>query len=562
MPTIINYDLSTSDKGTGNTRYTLIQDWLDEMLIAYPDLVASDVVPRLNIYNDFGAGLSENRIDFNNFTTDSTRKFILEVVDGERHDGTPGTGFHLTHNTIEFIFIFRDRHVDIIGFELSCPSATKEVFYAPDNALIKDFLIHDYGTKNVINHGGNTCRMENGIIYNIAPAASGDTSIPVRHSILNNVIICAEDSTGAVAGGYNGDIVVHESECNDVYIYHDHEMVTYETFRGCTGDYNAALAINGTIPGGNSINITDASDLNDPINDDYRLKSGSSLRTSGTGGGVLGADFIVSAEGEFNVYWIPTNRIQTMKKNVAGQNAGFKAVNISDGLAFTSAISVFVQKDNGSRIAGAGVVTHKGGGNHNYVPTQAETNGDYIKFSAEAAGAVIDSEIVYPTYPQTTDNDTKISAIPTVDHTSAIAAIPTTDYSSSITSILADTNELQLNQDNWNTATGFNTVAPDNASITAILADTNELQTNQGNWLTATGFNTVAPDNTSIALILADTNELQGNQSNWLTATGFSTHTAADIWAAATRSLTVGVDIIKIRGHALTGDGSAAPFDV
>lgn len=35
-----------------------------------------------------------------------------------------------------------------------------------------------------------------------------------------------------------------------------------------------------------------------------------------------------------------------------------------------------------------------------------------------------------------------------------------------------------------------NTVAPDNASISDILADTNELQTNQGNWLTATGFST------------------------------------------------------------------------
>ena len=39
---------------------------------------------------------------------------------------------------------------------------------------------------------------------------------------------------------------------------------------------------------------------------------------------------------------------------------------------------------------------------------------------------------------------------------------------------------------------GANTVAPDNASITAILADTNELQTNQGNWVTATGFATSA----------------------------------------------------------------------
>jgi len=40
--------------------------------------------------------------------------------------------------------------------------------------------------------------------------------------------------------------------------------------------------------------------------------------------------------------------------------------------------------------------------------------------------------------------------------------------------------------------------------ITDILADSNELQLNQGNWLTATGFNTVVPDNTSIGLILTE----------------------------------------------------------
>ena len=58
--------------------------------------------------------------------------------------------------------------------------------------------------------------------------------------------------------------------------------------------------------------------------------------------------------------------------------------------------------------------------------------------------------------------------------------------------ILVDTSELQGNQGDWATATGFNTVAPDNASIAAILVDTNDLQTNQGNWLTATGFATAS----------------------------------------------------------------------
>ena len=58
---------------------------------------------------------------------------------------------------------------------------------------------------------------------------------------------------------------------------------------------------------------------------------------------------------------------------------------------------------------------------------------------------------------------------------------------------------------------GANTIAPVDVSsnVSAILADTDELQQNQGDWLTATGFNTVAPDNASISAILADTNELQ-----------------------------------------------------
>jgi hypothetical protein len=68
-------------------------------------------------------------------------------------------------------------------------------------------------------------------------------------------------------------------------------------------------------------------------------------------------------------------------------------------------------------------------------------------------------------------------------------------------------------------ATIQTTVDGIDANGTLTLADTNELQTNQGNWLTATGFATTA----DIAAVLADTNELQTNQGNWLTATGFAT---------------------------------------
>ena len=45
-------------------------------------------------------------------------------------------------------------------------------------------------------------------------------------------------------------------------------------------------------------------------------------------------------------------------------------------------------------------------------------------------------------------------------------------------------------------------------------------------------------NSTKLTDIAADTDELQSNQDNWLTATGFSTHSAADVWAVGTRTLT------------------------
>jgi len=110
---------------------------------------------------------------------------------------------------------------------------------------------------------------------------------------------------------------------------------------------------------------------------------------------------------------------------------------------------------------------------------------------------------------------------------------------------------------------GANTVAPVDVSadVAAILLDTNELQQNQGNWLTATGFATHSAADVVTAMqavsvdfkadisglatqasvdvidgvvdsILVDTDELQQNQGDWATATGFSSHSAADVVTA------------------------------
>lgn len=112
------------------------------------------------------------------------------------------------------------------------------------------------------------------------------------------------------------------------------------------------------------------------------------------------------------------------------------------------------------------------------------------------------------------------------------------DLGADVTSVLADTNELQLNQGNWLTATGFNTIAPDNASITAILADTNELQLNQGGWLTATGFATpadIAGLNDPTAAAIAD--------AVWDEAT--SGHNAAGSFGKALRQVKEGLVTVE-----------------
>jgi len=58
---------------------------------------------------------------------------------------------------------------------------------------------------------------------------------------------------------------------------------------------------------------------------------------------------------------------------------------------------------------------------------------------------------------------------------------------------------------------GANTVSPDNASIAAILADTDDLQSNQGNFATATGFSTPADISNSQSAVIAqvDANEVK-----------------------------------------------------
>ena len=193
----------------------------------------------------------------------------------------------------------------------------------------------------------------------------------------------------------------------------------------------------------------------------------------------------------------------SMKKNVASQSIGAQMVTISDGSNFTGTVTAEVTIDNGTKTAGGGTVTHEGEGYHSYAPTQAETNGDHIAVSFAGTGALSQTIQVYTTFPQSVDNATGIADIPTVSEFNA-RTILSADYF-----IVTDY------------------TAPDNASITSILADTNELQLNQGDWLTATGFST---------LVAADI------------VTGGAITTSAG---------NASVDVIKMNGVVLVGAGTS-----
>lgn len=77
-----------------------------------------------------------------------------------------------------------------------------------------------------------------------------------------------------------------------------------------------------------------------------------------------------------------------LRKNVASQNLTFQINSATTGAGITASVSGNVVIDGGSQSAAAGTLTHKGGGQWNYAPTQAETNGTSIGFQFTATGAV------------------------------------------------------------------------------------------------------------------------------------------------------------------------------
>ncbi len=285
MPTQIDFTIKKD--GTGD--YTSIKSFV---LANQKNLVAADESHFVTIY---GAGwdevtpLSESFIDFNNYTTDSTRNITFYVRTEDRHDFTAGTGFVFTVPT-SFGFVLRSKNIILDGFEISNTSNTNNLFDTSANAKLTNCLVHDVDYAQFAGDG------EKNIHYNYA-SRGGFTNTFYNGGTLKN-ITCIQLLT---EGGFTGDIGIANANCTNVVLYTDKPTGSFTNFFNCSGDYNAVNKSGEGVPGANSFDTVLLTDFVDFTNDNYISKLGGQLESSGEGGTFIGAALQAAPSGEYDL---------------------------------------------------------------------------------------------------------------------------------------------------------------------------------------------------------------------------------------------------------------------
>lgn len=240
-----------------------------------------------------------------------------------------------------------------------------------------------------------------------------------------------------------------------------------------------------------------------------------------------------------------------MKKNAASQAVGAQMITAADGTAFTGAVTVYVTGDAGTQAVGSvgsGACTHEGNGYHTYAPAQAETNYDLVAFTFIGTGAIPCTVQIYTHYPQTGDSYARIGAPAGASVSADIAAIEaqTDDIGAAgagLTAVpwnAAWDSEVQSECDDALAARGVTTTRTgylDNLSAGAVATAAKLLSYFQSSLRSDV---TVDADIGGTYDDATDSQQAIRDRGDaaWTTATGFSTHSAADIWAAGTRTLT------------------------
>ena len=102
------------------------------------------------------------------------------------------------------------------------------------------------------------------------------------------------------------------------------------------------------------------------------------------------------------------NRDELMKKNTAGQVIGVQMTAAADGTPFAGTVTCQYTIDGGAQVAGA-VVSLEANGFYTMPVNATISNGDHIAFTFIGTGAIASTVQVYTSFPQTVDNDTKIT---------------------------------------------------------------------------------------------------------------------------------------------------------
>ena len=136
------------------------------------------------------------------------------------------------------------------------------------------------------------------------------------------------------------------------------------------------------------------------------------------------------------VFGLPFNRVcedDTMIKNVANQVVDFLLLSTTDGSAVTTGTpAVYYKGDGGTQTIGTGMISHKGLGEWEYIPVQAETNFNHIVFLATLTGAFSQAVNIYT---KTGDAYTAVAALNNISSADVNAACDTalSDYGANTT---------------------------------------------------------------------------------------------------------------------------------
>jgi hypothetical protein len=267
MPTLITKTL----KKDGSGDYTT----LDAFIAAeVKNLVTADETLQLDIY---GSGWDNSTpyvqsgwLDFNGFTTDATRKIILNVVTADRHNFTHTTGFIINFSG-SYAIVGRSNVIDISGAHIA---GNDQGMHSAENISFSYCLIEKIAITS-------TTLFDYVICYDV-PTGSGQL-----RGVSNNCTVILKDGEGNLGGvGYNTSL---STNCLG---YQETTTNTREIFinRVSGSDYNGAHGTGEGIDSEtNSLTTLTTADFEDYANKDFRLKSTSTFATAGAGGTFMGA---------------------------------------------------------------------------------------------------------------------------------------------------------------------------------------------------------------------------------------------------------------------------------